>query len=99
MSKQKMVMRVIFFGRHRTSGEVKLIQVCWVISDEKTFNRELRGLKSAMDELKKYVTLVNNVKAQGNSLAELEENLEDTCKELQSGDIPCVKRVAELEVA
>ena len=31
-------------------GEKKLIQVCWDISDEKTFNREIRGLKSAMDE-------------------------------------------------
>jgi len=39
-----------FFGRQKASGEVKLIQVCWGISDEKTFNRELRGLKSAMDE-------------------------------------------------
>ena len=29
-------------------GEKKLIQVCWDISDEKTRNREIRGLKGAM---------------------------------------------------
>ncbi|MDO8722445.1 MAG: ATP-binding protein, partial [Syntrophales bacterium] len=37
--------------RHRISGETQLIQVCWEMSDEKTFARELQGLKSAMDEL------------------------------------------------
>jgi uncharacterized protein len=40
-----------FFARHRISGETQLIQVCWEMSDKKTFERELQGLKSAMDEL------------------------------------------------
>ena len=40
-----------FFARHKISGETQLIQVCWEMSDKKTFERELRGLKSAMDEL------------------------------------------------
>lgn len=40
-----------FLARHRISGETQLIQVCWEISDKKTFERELRGLKSAMDDL------------------------------------------------
>ena len=39
-----------FFARQKVTGEIKLVQVCWDISDEKTFNREIRGLKSAMDE-------------------------------------------------
>ena len=39
-----------FFARHRISKEIKLIQVCWDISDKKVFNREFRGLESAMDE-------------------------------------------------
>jgi predicted AAA+ superfamily ATPase len=39
-----------FFARHRISGEIKLIQACWDMSAEKTFNRELRGLQSAMAE-------------------------------------------------
>ena len=40
-----------FFARHKISGEVQLIQVCWDMSDKKTFERELQGLKSAMDEV------------------------------------------------
>ena len=40
-----------FFARHKTSGKVKLIQVCWDMANKKTFNRELRGLQSAMEEL------------------------------------------------
>jgi len=40
-----------FFARHRISDETQLIQVCWEMSDKKTFERELHGLKSAMDEL------------------------------------------------
>jgi len=36
---------------------------------------------------------------QGKSLDELKENLKDLYKELSSGVIPCVRRVAELEVA
>jgi predicted AAA+ superfamily ATPase len=39
-----------FFARHKISDEIKLVQVCWNMSDEKTFSRELRGLKSAMIE-------------------------------------------------
>jgi len=40
-----------FFARHKISGDMKLIQVCWDMSDNKIFERELRGLKSAMKEL------------------------------------------------
>ena len=36
---------------------------------------------------------------QGESLDELKENLIDIYKELTSGNIPCVRRVDELEVA
>jgi hypothetical protein len=36
---------------------------------------------------------------QGETIAELEENLRDICNELNSGNIPCVRRAAELEVA
>jgi len=36
---------------------------------------------------------------QGESLEELKENLKDLYRELSSGEIPCVRRVAELEVA
>jgi len=42
---------VDFLTRHRISGETQLIQVCWEMSDKKTFERELQGLKSAMDDL------------------------------------------------
>jgi Predicted ATPase (AAA+ superfamily) len=42
---------VDFFTRHRISGKARLIQVCWEMSDKKTFERDLQGLKSAMDEL------------------------------------------------
>ncbi len=40
-----------FCARRKSDGEVKLIQVCWDMSDTATFERELRGLKSAMTEL------------------------------------------------
>jgi predicted AAA+ superfamily ATPase len=40
-----------FFARHKISNEIKLIQVCWQMSDEKTFKREHRGLQTAMQEL------------------------------------------------
>ncbi len=40
-----------FLARHRISGETQLIQACWEMADKKTFARELRGLKSAMNEL------------------------------------------------
>jgi len=36
---------------------------------------------------------------QGETLDELKENLVDIYKDLTSGVIPCVRRVAELEVA
>jgi predicted RNase H-like HicB family nuclease len=35
---------------------------------------------------------------QGTTLEELEENLRDIYKELTSGKIPCVRRVAELQI-
>jgi len=40
-----------FFARHKVTGDVSLIQVCWEMSDQNTFNRELRGVQSAMEEL------------------------------------------------
>jgi len=36
---------------------------------------------------------------QGKTLEELKENLRDLYEDLTSGEIPCVKRVAELQVA
>jgi len=36
---------------------------------------------------------------QGETIEELEENLRDIYRELTSGRIPCVRRVAQLEVA
>ncbi len=36
--------------------------------------------------------------SQGETIEELEENLRDISRELTSGSIPCVRRVAELEV-
>ncbi len=36
---------------------------------------------------------------QGETVEELEENLRDIYRELTSGSIPCVRRVAELELA
>lgn len=35
---------------------------------------------------------------QGETLAELEENLRDILKELTSGNIPSVRKVAELQI-
>lgn len=35
---------------------------------------------------------------QGESMEELEDNLRDIYKELGSGNIPCVRRIAEIEV-
>jgi hypothetical protein len=37
--------------------------------------------------------------SQGESLEELKENLKDIYRDLSSGDIPCVRRVAELKVS
>lgn len=35
---------------------------------------------------------------QGETLAELEENLRDLCGDLTSGEIPGIRRIAELKV-
>lgn len=40
-----------FFVQDKNTGKVQLIQVCWNMSDKTTFTREIRGLRSAMDEL------------------------------------------------
>lgn len=40
-----------FLARHRITGDIQLVQVCWDISDEKTFKREVRGLEAAMEML------------------------------------------------
>ena len=37
--------------------------------------------------------------SQGESLEELKENLKDIFQDVSSGDIPCVRRVAELNVS
>jgi len=37
--------------------------------------------------------------SQGQSLEELKENLRDIYRDLSSGDIPCVRKTDELEVA
>ena len=39
-----------FLARQKITGEVSLVQACWDMSDKNTFERELRGLKSAMNE-------------------------------------------------
>lgn len=39
-----------FFARHPLTNDIKLIQACWQLSDKKTFDREYRGLQSAMKE-------------------------------------------------
>ena len=45
-----------------------------------------------MQEFPDYLT-------QGESLDELKENLIDIYKDLTSGNIPCVRKIAELEVS
>jgi predicted RNase H-like HicB family nuclease len=45
-----------------------------------------------LEEYPDYVT-------QGESIEELEDNLRDIFKELTSGNIPCVRKVAELQVS
>lgn len=40
-----------FFARHPITNKIKLIQVCWKLSDQKTFDREYRGLQNAMKEI------------------------------------------------
>jgi len=39
-----------FFARNPITHEVKLIQVCWQLSNQETFDREYRGLQGAMEE-------------------------------------------------
>ena len=46
-----------------------------------------------------YLEEYPNYMSQGKTLDELKENLREIVSDLQSGDIPCVQRVAELEVA
>lgn len=46
-----------------------------------------------------YLSEFPNYMTQGDSLDELKENLKDIYWELSSGNIPCVRRVDELEVA
>jgi hypothetical protein len=41
-----------FLARHRISRKIRLVQVCWDMTDTATFNRELRGLQKAMAELR-----------------------------------------------
>lgn len=41
-----------FLVRNPENGKKQLLQVCFDISDKKTFEREMRGLKDAMTELK-----------------------------------------------
>jgi predicted RNase H-like HicB family nuclease len=45
-----------------------------------------------LEEYPDYIT-------QGESVEELKDNLKDIYKDLTSGKIPCVRKVAELEVA
>ena len=46
-----------------------------------------------------YLEEYPDYRTEGESLEELKENLKDIYKELTSGSIPCVRKVAELEVA
>ena len=60
-----------FFARHKVSGDVILVQACWDMTEQSTFNRELRGLQSAMKELSiDYGTIVT-----WDDEATLEENV------------------------
>lgn len=42
---------VDFLARHKSNGSVILIQACWDMTEQNTFNRELRGMQNAMQEL------------------------------------------------
>ena len=46
-----------------------------------------------------YLEEYPDYKTQGESLEDLKENLKDIYQELTSGNIPCVRKVAELDVA
>ena len=43
-------MKLIFLPGNKVTDRIELIQVCWDASNVKTFAREVRGLKSAMEE-------------------------------------------------
>ena len=45
-----------------------------------------------------YLEEYPDYRTQGESLEELKENLKDIYQELTSGSVPCVRKVAELEV-
>ncbi|MBI4652097.1 type II toxin-antitoxin system HicB family antitoxin [Candidatus Desantisbacteria bacterium] len=46
-----------------------------------------------------YLEVYPDYMSQGETLDELRENLKDLYKELNSGEIPYIRKVAELEVA
>ncbi len=46
-----------------------------------------------------YLEEYPDYQTQGESPEELKENLKDIYQELNSGNIPCIRKVAELEVA
>ena len=46
-----------------------------------------------------YLEEYPDYRTQGESLEELKENLKDIYKELTSGSVPCIRKVAELELA
>jgi len=46
-----------------------------------------------------YLEEYPDYRTQGESIEELEENLRDIFKELAGGHIPCVRKVAELQVS
>ena len=39
-----------FYAKHPLTGEILLVQVCFDLTNTITFNREIRGLRSAMEE-------------------------------------------------
>ena len=45
-----------------------------------------------------YLEEYTDYKTQGNTKKELKENLKDIYSELKNGNIPCVRKVADLEV-
>jgi len=46
-----------------------------------------------------YLEEYPDYRTQGKTIGDLEENLKDIYKELASGKIPCVRKVAELQVS
>jgi len=59
---------------------------------EFTYWRDGDAWLGHLDEFPDYLT-------QGNSLADLKEHLADLYRDLSSGEIPCVRHHAELELA